>query len=254
MKHDFHLPFQVDAPLLSHKEVERLIINTQNGCEESRNRLIECNLKLVLSIVQRFHFQSESAQDLFQIGVIGLMKAINYFDVTKGFRFSTYAVPTIIGEIKQYLREDGNIKISRTIQTNAKRIKDFRDEYLQTHQKEPSMKTIKEALELNEEQFHLAMESTRDILSISEAASKSEEQTKTWEESIPGKEDWIVRWVEKEYMQQLINQLTDKEKEIIKQRYYFDKTQKEVGTMLGISQVQVSRIEKSALLKLRTVV
>lgn len=248
------VPFANHTPLLPHEEIQQLIMQAQKGCQESRDRLIKGNLKLVLSLVQRFHLHRELAQDLFQTGVIGLIKAIDCFDVEKGFRFSTYAVPTILGEMKHYLRDQGKLKVSRSIKENTKKVREFSEEYFQQHQKEPTFSVLQEALNLSEEHLVLALGATQDVLSLSGTPAQTEGEGYSLEDKIPSKEDWIVKWVEKETMRQMIRKLDEKEREIIKQRYYFEKTQAEVGISLGLSQAHVSRLEKCALLKLRTTV
>lgn len=255
MEYNNHVPIKIKQKVIKYEEANELIKKAQEGCKESKEKLIEGNIKLVLNIVQKFKNRKESAEDLFQVGSIGLIKAIDNFDLTRGLRFSTYAVPMIFGEIKRYLRDNNTMKVSRSIKENIRSINRFREEYVSKNQQEPKISEISKSLNIDEEDIVLALGSINDIMSLHTPIGESgEDKTQTLEEKIADEVNHIDKWVEKQYLIKCVDNLDMKEKQIIKMRYYLNKTQNQIGKELGISQAHVSRIEKSALVKLRKTV
>jgi len=246
---------KTDFPTIKYEEAEKLIHLAQKGCQESREKIINGNIKLVLNLIHRFKGNKEANEDLFQIGIVGLIKAIDNFDLDRGCRFSTYAVPMILGEIKRYLRDNTPIKISRSIQENKRKIRDFREKFMLRHQREPLLNEIIHALDIEEEDAVLAIGAMDEMLSLSKTVNEgAEDKEQTLEEKLMDKNNFIDNWIDKEYLIQGFKKLDDKERMILNMRYYADKTQSEIGKELGMSQAHVSRIEKNALSKLRKVI
>lgn len=237
---------------ISTKDTMSLLTQAQRGCKESKEKIILSNIKLVYSMLKRFKGNEKEQEDLFQIGIIGLIKAIDRFDFTKNVTFSTYAVPTIIGEIKTYLRKNQSIKISRLIKTNALKIKKVRDDYFKLHGKEMTVKEIAMELELEEEDVLLAMLQDDFVMSINQTISE-EENENSLQDVIPGEINCEEKWVSSIGIEEGLNKLTPRECFIIENRYFRDKTQCEIAEEIGLSQVQISRIEKKALQKMRQV-
>lgn len=246
------------------EETSVLIAKSQDGDKEAREVLIEKNLGLVHHIVRRFVGRGYDAEDLFQIGVIGLIKSIDKFDLSLGLKFSTYAVPMISGEIKRFLRDDGPLKVSRTLKENAMKVANARRHLQNSLGREPVMQEICDATELSPEEIVLAMEATRDVESIYAAVYQDDGSELYLVDRVAdcgngcigtlhgGAEDY-----EKEkllnhiLLKQLLEELPDRERMLINLRYFQNRTQVEVAGILGISQVQVSRLEKKILLQMR---
>lgn len=246
------------------EETSVLIAKSQDGDKEAREVLIEKNLGLVHHIVRRFVGRGYDAEDLFQIGVIGLIKSIDKFDLSLGLKFSTYAVPMISGEIKRFLRDDGPLKVSRTLKENAMKVANARRHLQNSLGREPAMQEICDATELLPEEIVLALEATRDVESIYAAVYQDDGSELYLVDRVAdsgngcigalygGAEDY-----EKEkllnhiLLKQLLEELPDRERMLIKLRYFQNRTQVEVAGILGISQVQVSRLEKKILLQMR---
>lgn len=213
-------------------------------------KLINNNQGLIWSIVKRFIGRGHETDDLYQIGSLGLIKAIKRFDTNFEVQMSTYAVPYILGEIKRYIRDDGIIKVSRSVKELQVKIKQVQEEYLKKNQKEITIGELTKKLKVDKEEIIFALEADRPVESIYQE-EKSNDDKRELIAKIPCQENQENKIVNNMALNQIINNLEDREKEIILLRFYQDKTQTQVGKMLGISQVQVSRIEKSILLKMK---
>ena len=231
------------------KKIEK----AQNGNKEEMTKLIEDNSGLVWSIVRRFSGRGYEIEDLYQIGCIGLIKAIQRFDTNFEVRLSTYAVPYILGEIKRYIRDDGPIKVSRSIRELNAKIVELQKEYFNKYGKEISLEEIAKDLRTSKEEITMAMDSTRPVDSIEDAKYRDNKTDKTISilENISTGRDEQTEITNKIAIKNLINELDKQEKEIIMLRYYKQKTQMQVSKILGITQVQVSRIERKVLDNMR---
>lgn len=232
-------------PSLQDAEVKELIQQSQDGSEEARNTIVENNLRLVWSVVQRFINRGYEPDDLFQIGCIGLLKSIDKFDLSYDVRFSTYAVPMIIGEIQRFLRDDGTVKVSRSLKETANKIRHAKDELTKILRRMPTISEIAEYMEISPEEIVLAQEASRAPSSIHETVYENDGDPITLLDQIADHSD--EKWFEKISLKEAIEHLEEREKLIIYLRYYKDQTQSEVAERLGISQVQVSRLEKKIL-------
>ena len=233
------------------EEVSVLIGKSQSGDKEAREVLIEKNLGLVHHIVKRFLGRGYDPEDLFQIGVIGLMKAIDKFDLKLEVRFSTYAVPMITGEIKRFLRDDGLLKVSRTIKEDGLKVRLARQRLQSRLHREPTLQELSEEAQLDREDVILAMEAGAEVESLYRTVNKNDENSilliDKIEEENSAQEELLNRMV----LRELLTELSDKDREIIVRRYYYNETQSQIATRLGISQVQVSRLEKKILKQMR---
>lgn len=233
-------------------EVAVLIKRAQAGEKEAREVLIEENLGLVHHIVKRFLGRGYEADDLFQIGVIGLMKAVDKFNVSFDVKFSTYAVPLITGEIKRFIRDDGMVKVSRTLKENGMRVKYARERLNNRLNREPSLSEVATEAALTVEEVVLAMEANVQVESIYRSVYQNDgNEILMVDQLADEKENEQETMLNHLVIRQLIGDLPEKEQQLIVLRYYQDKTQTEVAKLLGISQVQVSRLEKKILLNMR---
>ena len=233
-------------PLLSDEEMVDLLSRSKKGEQEAREKLINCNLKLVFNLVQRFDNRGYELEDLFQIGTIGLMKAIDKFDFSYNVKFSTYAVPMIIGEIRRFLRDDSPVKVSRFLKETAYRIHRAREELTKELGREPTLTEIAEELEMPREEIVNALEAVQLPASIHETLYQDEgDPIYILDQLSDGKEE--ERWFDKIALKEVLNKLPEKHKQVILMRFFQDKTQMEVARQIGLSQVQVSRIERQAL-------
>lgn len=237
--------------MLSFEETIFHIRKAKLGDNESKEILIKNNVLLIKSIVNRFRNKGVDYDDLFQLGSVGLLKAIYNFDEKFGVRFSTYAVPMIIGEIKRFLRDDGEIKVSRIIKMQAINISRFIENYLKEKGVEPTVEEISKGLNIDKEEVVFAIDSTKLTVSLYEKVNDGEDKSQTLIDKIPSNftED---DYVDKLFLKNLISKLTLREQQIIHLRYFKDKTQGEVAKILGVSQVQVSRLETKILTKLKS--
>lgn len=224
-----------------------LIKKSQNGDKESRDMLVEGNLKLVLSVIKRFNNRGENLDDLFQIGVIGLLKAIDNFDFNHGVKFSTYAVPMIVGEIRRYLRDNSKIRIPRSLKDIAYKALQFKEEYIKINTKEPTTLEIAEHLGVEEIDVIMALEAMLDPVSIYTPIYSSGGDEIYLMDQIESEEYDENKRINSLIIEEGLNRLPDRLKNIIYERYYENKTQVEISEELGISQAQVSRLEKQAL-------
>lgn len=228
-----------------------LIGRAQAGEKEAREVLIEQNLGLVHHIVKRFMGRGYDAEDLFQIGVIGLIKSIDKFNVSYEVKFSTYAVPLITGEIKRFIRDDGMVKVSRTLKENGMRIKYARERLSNKLNRDPSLKEIAGEAALSEEEVILALEANVQVESIYKSVYQNDGNEIFMVDQLADEKDEQEEVLNHLVIDQLIGSLSETEQKLITLRYYQDKTQTEVAKVLGISQVQVSRMEKRILLGMR---
>ena len=238
-------------PVLSHDEKAALFERIKAGDKEAREIFIGGNLRLVLSVIQRFSSRGENMDDLFQIGCIGLMKAIDNFDLTQGVKFSTYAVPLISGEIKRFLRDDGPVKVPRTIKESGIKVNVARQKLQSAWGREPTINEIAKEAGLSVEEVVMATEAEYKMDSIYDPVYRNDGKELMLMDTI-GKEDKENEaLLNHMLLQQLLQELTETESILIRMRYFQDKTQVEVAEHLGISQVQVSRMEKKILLSMR---
>ena len=232
-------------PYLSDEEVKKLIALSQKGDDQARERLIHHNIRLVWSVVQRFMGRGYEADDLFQIGCIGLLKAVDKFDLSYEVKFSTYAVPMIIGEIQRFLRDDGTVKVSRSLKEMGNKIRKAKDELSKTRGRAPTITEIADHLGVSPEEVVLAQEAVRSPASIHETVYENDGDPITLLDQIADADE--ASWFEKIALKKAIEELDERERLIVYLRYYKDQTQSEVAARLGISQVQVSRLEKKIL-------
>lgn len=234
---------------LNDNQVKDLIKKSQNGDQSARDLLVEKNMRLVWSVVQRFLNRSYEPDDLFQIGCIGLLKSVDKFDLSFDVKFSTYAVPMIIGEIQRFIRDDGTVKVSRSLKELGNKIRRARDELSKTNGKVPTVNEIAEHLEISAEDVVMAQEAIRAPSSIHETVYENDGDPITLLDQIADSSE--SAWFDKIALKDAIQELDEREKLIVYLRYYKDQTQSEVAERLGISQVQVSRLEKKILKQMK---
>lgn len=240
-------------PLLKQEEKEQLFSKIEEGDMDARNRYIEGNLRLVLSIIKRFSSSNENVDDLFQIGCIGLIKAIDHFDSSLMVQFSTYAVPMIMGEIKRYLRDNGSsIRVSRSLKDTAYKVIYTREQMTKKNLKEPTIEEISAEIGISPEDIIYAMDAMQSPMSLYEPIYTDGGDTLYVMDQIRDKKSSEENWVEQLSISDAIERLSSREKEIITLRFFEGKTQTEVANLIGISQAQVSRLEKNALKIMRS--
>lgn len=228
--------------LLSQEKMRVLIQQSQEGDKDARRMMVEGNTRLVWSIVQRFASRGADLEDLFQIGCIGLMKSIDKFDLTYDVKFSTYAVPMIVGEIQRFLRDDGMVKVSRSIRELSFKIRHATDNYIKHHGKSPSVSEIAEALDVTVDEVILASDALRDPASLHEQLYENEGDSLTLMDQL--RDDRSERFFDHIPLRDVVSKLNKRDQTIIYMRYYLDYTQSDIAERIGISQVQVSRLEK----------
>ena len=233
--------------VLNEDEKKDLFIKLKNGDKFARDKLAEGNLKLVLSILKRYQNRTDNMDDLFQIGCVGLMKAIDNFDLSHNVRFSTYAVPLILGEIRRYLRDNSNLRISRSIKDLAYKILKLKEEHFMTTGHELSNDAVAKKLGVDEIDVIIALDAMRDPVSMFEPIYNDGGDTIYLEDQLESKKDKSTNWDLVISLTDAIDELKEKEKRIITDRYLFGKTQMEIAEEIGISQAQVSRLEKGGI-------
>ncbi len=226
------------------ESVYRLIQRAQKGDEAAKEKILEENSGLIWSVVRRFHGRGEQ-EDLYQLGAIGLLKCIEKFDFTYDVKFSTYAVPMIMGEIRRFLRDDGTVKVSRSLKELAYRAKHLQENILKTENREPSMAELASILSVEKEELILALESVKDVESLYASQRRADGSMRLIDQLVDHVEN--EKMLERISLKEALEHLDAKERQIIMMRYFQDKTQTEVAKCIGISQVQVSRIEKRVL-------
>ena len=237
-------------PVLKEKEKVELLKKIKEGDMKARDELVEGNLRLVLSVVQRFSSRGENPDVLFQIGSIGLIKAIDNFDMNQNVKFSTYAVPMIIGEIRRYLRDNDSVRVSRSIKDTAYKAMQAKEALINQHHREPSIMEISEYLGISKEDVVIALESIVDPISLYEPVYSDGGDTIYVLDQVGDKND-DHNWLDEIAFKEAIRALSDREKRILSLRFMQGKTQMEVSEEIGISQAQVSRLEKGAISKIK---
>ena len=237
-------------PVMKESEKEKLLKLTKSGDYSAREQLICGNLRLVLSVIQRFTGRGENLDDLFQVGCIGLIKAIDNFDISQNVRFSTYAVPMIIGEIRRYLRDNNSIRVSRSIKDLAYKAMQVKERLTAKNQKEPTVEQIAKELGVKKQDVVIAFESVVEPISLYEPVYSDNGDTIYVLDQVGDKND-DENWIDEIVFKESIKKLNDREKKILRLRFFDGKTQMEVSEEIGISQAQVSRLEKSALQRIK---
>lgn len=234
-------------PILTEEEKEKLFDRIEKGDKEARDLFIQGNLRLVLSIIQRFNNSNEDASDLFQIGCIGLIKALDNFDRSLNVKFSTYAVPMIIGELKRHLRDYNTIRVSRSLKDIAYKAIYARERMIKENQKEPTIDEIAKAIDVPKEDVVVALDAIQTPMSLYEPVYTEGGDTLYVMDQISDKKNKEENWIEQLSLKQALDKLSDRERNIVELRFFRGKTQMEVADEIGISQAQVSRLEKNAL-------
>ena len=236
---------------LTDEEKQDLLVKSKTGDEDARQKLIYGNLRLVLSVIQRFTGRNENLDDLFQVGCIGLVKAVDNFDIEMNVKFSTYAVPMIIGEIRRYLRDNNAVRISRSVRDVAYRALKAREELIREKEKEPTLDEIASKLGEPRESVLRAMEAIVDPISLYEPVYSDGGDALYVMDQISDTDSGDEKWLESIALKEAMKTLSDRERRIIQMRFYNNKTQVEIAREIGISQAQVSRLEKGALERIR---
>ncbi len=243
-------PIGQQPVLLTQEKMRELIFLSQEGDKVARQTMVEGNTRLVWSIVQRFASRGADLEDLFQIGCIGLMKSVDKFDLSYEVKFSTYAVPMIIGEIQRFLRDDGMVKVSRSIRELSFKIRHATDEFIRVHERQPSLTDLAKTLDVTMDELVLASDALRDPASLHEQLFESEGDALTLMDQL--RDERSERSFDHIPLRDILSKLGKREQTIIYLRYYLDCTQSDIAERLGISQVQVSRLEKKILKQLKS--
>lgn len=238
-------------PILSDEKKQDLLERIKKGDTEAREEFIYGNLRLVLSILQRFNNRGENIDDLFQVGCIGLIKALNNFDISFGVKFSTYAVPMICGELKRYLRDYTSIRVSRSLRDIAYRALTVKEKYIAEHSKEPTVSEISKELEISKEEVAMALDAILDPVSLHEPVYHDGGDAIFVMDQIKDEKNKDETWLEHISLKEAVKKLNEREQHILNLRFFSGKTQTEVADEIGISQAQVSRLEKNALQHLK---
>ena len=234
--------------------MQELFIKIKAGDMEAREEFIQGNLRLVLSIIQRFNRRGENVDDLFQVGCIGLIKAIDNFDLSQNVRFSTYAVPMIIGEIRRYLRDNNSIRVSRSLRDTAYKALQARDQLINKNLKEPTISEIAKELGLPKEEVVFALDAIQEPISLFEPIYHDSGDAIYVMDQVKDEKSEDEIWLQEIALREAIGKLNKREKLILNLRFYEGKTQMEVADEIGISQAQVSRLEKNALKQMRKLI
>ncbi len=234
-------------PVLSSEKQHELLEKTKKGDNTARDELINGNLRLVLSIIKRFYGRGENLDDLFQIGCVGLIKAIDNFDLQQNVQFSTYAVPMIIGEIRRYLRDNNMVRVSRSIRDLAYKVLAIKEKNRKENQREMTIEEIAKELNVEKEEIAFCLDAIQDPISLQEPVYGDETENIYVMDQIKDKKNSDDNWAENITINEVLEKLKDKEKEIINKRFFEGRTQMEVAEEIGISQAQVSRLEKNAI-------
>lgn len=240
-----------ELPLLTEEEKEKLLIQVKEGNEQAREEYIKGNLRLVLSVIKRFSNSNEMADDLFQIGCVGLMKAVDHFDLERNVKFSTYAVPMILGEVRRYLRDNTSIRVSRSLRDTAYKVIYAKEGYLKKHMKEPTVQEIADEIGISKEDIVYAMDAIQSPVSLYEPVYSDGGDALYVMDQVSDQKNREEYWVEGLSLEAAMERLNEREYYIIQLRFFEGKTQMEVAELLDISQAQVSRLEKNALRVMR---
>ena len=233
--------------VLKNEETAELLKRTKQGDMKAREELIAGNLRLVLSVIQKFTNRGENVDDLFQVGCIGLIKAIDNFNVDLDVRFSTYGVPMIIGEIRRYLRDNSSLRVSRSMRDTAYKVLQAKERYISEHQKEPTIEEIAKMLEIKREEVVFALDAIVDPVSLYEPVYSDGGDTICVMDQVRDSKNTDESWLEQMALKEAISRLSERERHILNLRFFEGKTQMEVSAEVGISQAQVSRLEKNAI-------
>ena len=237
--------------VLKNEETMALLRQYQAGDQNARQQLIEGNLRLVLSVIQKFTGRGENVDDLFQVGCVGLIKAIDNFDITQPVRFSTYGVPMIIGEIRRYLRDNSAIRVSRSMRDTAYRVLQARERLVAKNQREPTVEQIAQELGIPREEVVFAMDAVVDPVSLYEPVYSDGGDSLCVMDQVRDNRNTDESWIDRIALKEAVRKLDDRERRILSLRFYEGKTQMEVSAEVGISQAQVSRLEKGAINTIR---
>lgn len=236
---------------LKNEETMELLRKTKKGDRHARDQLIRGNLRLVLSVIQRFINRGENVDDLFQVGCVGLIKAVDNFDINQPVRFSTYGVPMIVGEIRRYLRDNSAIRVSRSMRDTAYRVIQMREQLMAQTQREPTVEQIAQALDIPREEVVIAMDAIMDPVSLYEPVYSDSGDTLCVMDQIRDTKDTVDTWTNCIALKEAMKRLNERERRILSLRFFEGKTQMEVSAEVGISQAQVSRLEKGAINTIR---
>lgn len=234
-------------PKLSTEEQMEMLRKIKSGEMEYKNKFVEANLRLILSIIKKFNNRGENINDIFQVGVVGLIKAIDNFDINQPVQFSTYAVPMIIGEIKRYLRDNSAFRVTRSLRDLSYLISQTREKYVKEYNEEPTIDKICELTNANKEEVILAIDSTITPMSIYDCVYNDGGDQIYLLDQLKNEKEESENVIDKIAIEQILQKLSDKERYVIEKRYFNDKTQSELANELGVSQAQISRMEKNAL-------
>ena len=240
-----------ELPVLSREEAKDLFRQARAGSQEARQALIQGNLRLVLSVIKRFDGRSENPDDLFQVGCVGLIKGIDNFNVDLDVFPSTYLVPMIVGEIRRYLRDNSAVRVSRSMRDTAYKVLQAKEAYVAEDQREPSVEEIAQILDLKREDVVFALDAIVDPVSLYEPVYSDSGDTICVMDQVRDSKNTDENWLEQIALREAIAKLSDREKRILSLRFFQGKTQMEVSTEVGISQAQVSRLEKNALRQIK---
>lgn len=238
-------------PKLSNEQIDELMIKIKQGNKTAKKQFIIANMRLVLSVVQRFSAKKENPDDLFQVGCVGLIKAINNFDTSLNVKFSTYAVPMIIGEIRRFLRDNNSLRVSRSIRDTAYQILKSREKLSSLKRSEPSLEEIATDLNISVKEVSYALDAISEPVSMYEPVYNDGSETVRVMDQIGDSKNNQDEWIENFALKDALKKLSKREKQILLMRYYLGKTQMEVSNEVGISQAQVSRLEKNAIDEMR---
>ncbi|MGD7043603.1 RNA polymerase sporulation sigma factor SigG [Jeotgalibacillus proteolyticus] len=234
-------------PIYKNEEMRKIFTDLQNGNEYAREKLVYGNMRLVLSVIQRFSHRNENPDDLFQVGCIGLLKSIDNFDLGQNVRFSTYAVPMIIGEIRRYLRDNNPIRVSRSLRDIAYKSLQAKEQLISETSKEPTIEEIAARIDMPKEDILFALDAIQDPVSLFEPIYQDGGDPIYVLDQVKDDRTSDEQWVEDLSIKEGMHHLNDREKMIIQNRFFYGKTQMEVADEIGISQAQVSRLEKGAI-------
>ncbi len=234
-------------PILENEEKEELLKKIKQGDAEARTKFINGNLRLVLSVVRKFFSRGENADDLFQIGCVGLIKAIDNFDIEQNVQFSTYAVPMIMGEVRRYIRDNNSIRVSRSIKELAYKIMAEKESFLKKNDREPTLEELEKKLNVSKEDIIMSIDSIQMPISLQEPVNGSNVDNLSIEDQISDRKNSDNYWAETITIIEAMKKLNEKEKMIIGKRFFEGRTQLEIADEIGISQAQVSRLEKNAI-------
>ena len=240
-----------DLPVLSRDEAKALFLKVRDGDTRARQTLIQGNLRLVLSVIKKFDGRNENPDDLFQVGCVGLIKGIDNFNVDLDVYPSTYLVPMIVGEIRRYLRDNSSVRVSRSMRDTAYKILQAQEAYMAEHQKEPSIEILAKLLSLKREEVVFALDAIVDPVSLYEPIYSDGGDAICVMDQVKDQKNTDDNWLEQIALKEAMDRLSDREKRILNLRFFEGKTQMEVSSRIGISQAQISRLEKNAIKKIK---